>query len=244
MAMACRRISTVVFLIASVASLGAPAATPPRNPVVAQLQDVQATPLLIRDIQFMLLRVGIDPGPLDGVPRQLTNRAVRRFQELHRLPQVDLELGGIVPADFLVALRLETARAVLGPAAAKPDSGVSATVAPPSPGGDANSPVAPTATIAPPPAKPTAPDQFASCAYDPEDFRIGTARYTPESFLKEGFDGSTARAVANLKDRLNEGRQLADRIGISALKDVQRQARVLQYFECRLKIEQASSSKG
>ena len=37
---------------------------------------------------------------------------------------------------------------------------------------------------------------------------------------------------------------LADRIGISALKDVQRQARVLQYFECRLRIEQASASKG
>ena len=35
-----------------------------------------------------------------------------------------------------------------------------------------------------------------------------------------------------------------DRIGISALKDVQRQARVLQYFECRLKIEQASAGKG
>ena len=61
--------------------------------------------------------------------------------------------------------------------------------------------------------------------------------------MKEGFDGSAARAVANLKDRLEEGRQLADRIGISALKDVQRQARVLQYFECRLKIEQASASK-
>ena len=32
--------------------------------------------------------------------------------------------------------------------------------------------------------------------------------------------------------------------GISALKEVQRQARVLQYLECRLKLEQASASKG
>ena len=68
-------------------------------------------------------------------------------------------------------------------------------------------------------------------------------RYTPETFLNEGFDGSTARAVTNLKDRLEEGRQIADKIGLTALKEVQRQARVLQYFECRLKIEQASASK-
>jgi hypothetical protein len=62
--------------------------------------------------------------------------------------------------------------------------------------------------------------------------------------LNEGFDGSTGRAIANLKDRLEEGRQIADKIGISALKEVQRQARVLQYLECRLKLEQASASKG
>ena len=241
MTMACNRISALALLIASIVPLERVVATPPGNLLVAQLQVVQATPLLVRDIQFMLLRVGIDPGPLDGVPRQLTNRAVRRFQEQHHLPLVDLELGGIVPAEFLAALRVETARMVLGPPAAKPDTGVSAAVAPPSPPGEASSP---TAAIAPPPTKPAPPDQFASCVYDPEDFRIGATRYTPDTFLKEGFDGSTARAVASLKDCLNEGRQLADRIGISALKDVQRQARVLQYFECRLKIEQASASKG
>jgi hypothetical protein len=61
--------------------------------------------------------------------------------------------------------------------------------------------------------------------------------------LNEGFDGSTAGAVTNLKDRLEEGRQIADKIGLTALKEVQRQARVPQYFECRLKIEQASASK-
>ena len=156
--------------------------------------------------------------------------------------QVDLELGGIVPADFLAALRLETARAVIGPVPAA--SGASGTVAPASPAGEVSPATAPsTAAITPPPAKPAVPDPFASCVYDPEDFRIGTSLFTPDTFLKEGFDGSAARAVANLKDRLEEGRQLADRIGISALKEVQRQARVLQYFECRLKIEQASANK-
>jgi hypothetical protein len=49
--------------------------------------------------------------------------------------------------------------------------------------------------------------------------------------------------VANLKDRLNEARQLAENIGGSALAEVQRQARVLNYFTCRLKIEQGSDIK-
>jgi hypothetical protein len=43
-----------------------------------------------------------------------------------------------------------------------------------------------------------------------------------------------------LKDRLNEARQIAENIGGSALIEVQRQSRVLDYFSCRLKVEQAS----
>jgi hypothetical protein len=43
-----------------------------------------------------------------------------------------------------------------------------------------------------------------------------------------------------LKDRLNEARQIAGNIGGAALTEVQRQSRVLDYFTCRLKIEQAS----
>ena len=41
-----------------------------------------------------------------------------------------------------------------------------------------------------------------------------------------------------LKERLNEARQIAGNIGGSALGEVQRQARVVDYFNCRLKIEQ------
>jgi peptidoglycan hydrolase-like protein with peptidoglycan-binding domain len=239
---------TGVCAVAVLASLAAPfaaiAQTAPPTSAIAQFQNYQATPLLVRDIQFMLARLGIDPGPLDGVPRQLTNRAVRVFEEMHHLPLIDLQPGGIVPAQFLAELRTETARVVLGNAG-KTDAGAPpAVTAPTPPPGEGNSPAPPpTAALAPPPPKPAPSDRFASCPYDPEDFRIGANQFTPDSFLKEGFDGSTARAVANLKDRLEEGRQLADRIGISALKDVQRQARVLQYFECRLKIEQASAGK-
>jgi peptidoglycan hydrolase-like protein with peptidoglycan-binding domain len=200
----------------------------------AEDQDVPMTRELVQEIQFMLLRLGFDPGPLDGVPLRLTNGAVRRFEEKNGLPLIELQPGGKVPAEFLARLRSEAGRAMLG-ATGKPAT------EPRTPSPPAGEVPAPTAALAPP--KPAPPDRFAACTYDPEDFHIGANRYTPDSFLKEGFDGSTVRAVANLKDRLEEGRQLADKIGISALKDVQRQARVLQYFECRLKIEQASASK-
>jgi len=43
-----------------------------------------------------------------------------------------------------------------------------------------------------------------------------------------------------LKDRLNEARQIAANVAGSALTEVQRQSRVLDYFNCRLKIEQTS----
>jgi peptidoglycan hydrolase-like protein with peptidoglycan-binding domain len=206
----------------------------PATAGVTQEQDPLATRELVREIQFMLLRLGIDPGPLDGVPLRMTNAAVRRFEEIHSLPPVELQLGGKVPAELLAQLRAEAGRAMFG-AAAKAE---------PAPRSPSPQPGEGSAAVVPaPPPKPPPPDRFAACAYDPEDFRIGANRFTPDSFLKEGFDGSTTRAVANLKDRLEEGRQLADRIGISALKEVQRQARVLQYFECRLKIEQAAASK-
>jgi hypothetical protein len=98
----------------------------------------------------------------------------------------------------------------------------------------------PAAAVAPvqPPAP--APDRFAGCPFHAEDLRIGATQYTPDKYLQEGFDGSTARAVSMLKDRLNEARQIAGSIGGSALIEVQRQSRVLDYFTCRLKIEQES----
>ena len=46
-----------------------------------------------------------------------------------------------------------------------------------------------------------------------------------------------------LRDRLSEARQIAENVGGSALAEVQRQSRVLNYFSCRLKVEQASSKQ-
>jgi peptidoglycan hydrolase-like protein with peptidoglycan-binding domain len=193
------------------------------------VQDVEANSALVREIQFMLLRLGMDPGPIDGVVGPQTLNAARKFQAKSGLPMSDLINEGKISAIFLGRLRDEASRAILG-GEKKPEA---------SPEAATPSPVA----VAPaqPPAPP--PDPFAACPYDPRDFRIGATEYTPDKFLQVGFDGSTARAVASLKDRLDEARQLAENLGGSALAEVQRQARVLNYFNCRLKIEQASDGK-
>jgi peptidoglycan hydrolase-like protein with peptidoglycan-binding domain len=197
--------------------------------VATEAQDVEATTALVREIQFMLLRLGIDPGPIDGIAGPQTLSAVRRFQAKSGLPLVDLVTDGKISAVLLARLRGDASRAILG---GEKTPTVSPEVAPPS-------------AVAVVPIQPTVPppDPFAACTFNPGDFRIGATEYTPDKFLQVGFDGSTARAVASLKDRLDEARQLAANVGGSALGEVQRQARVLNYFNCRLKIEQASDGK-
>jgi peptidoglycan hydrolase-like protein with peptidoglycan-binding domain len=197
----------------------------------AEARDVEVNAALIREIQFMLARIGIDPGPIDGIAGQQTLRAVGKFQAQSGLPAGDLVSGGKISAAFLDRLRSEASRVILG--------GDKKPVEAPEPQPASPSPVA---VAAPPPAVP-APDPYAACPLNPGDFRIGATEYTPDKFLQVGFDGSTARAVASLKDRLDEARQIAGSIGGSALAEVQRQARILAYFSCRLKIEQGSDAK-
>jgi len=197
--------------------------------VAADAPDVEATSALVREIQFMLLRLGDDPGPIDGIAGPQTLNAVRRFQAKSGLPAADLIGNGKISGVFLARLREEASKTILG-VEKKPEL-------PPAPQAVATPPPAP-----PPPPK-APPDPFAACSFNPSDFRIGATEYTPDKFLQVGFDGSTARAVASLKDRLNEARQLAENVGGSALIEVQRQARVLSYFTCRLKIEEASDGK-
>ncbi len=199
-------------------------------------ENVQMTPALIREIQFMLLRLGLDPGPIDGVVGRQTNGAAHEFQRQAGLPVADLANMGTVSTEFLTRLRDQAARAIFSnkqapqpsPGSAPPGSPALATAAP--------------AAVAPAPVQP-APDRFAACPYNPNDFRIGDTQYTPDKFLQVGFGGSTARAVTSLKERLDEARQLAENVGGPALAEVQRQARVLDYFNCRLKIEQAAADK-
>jgi peptidoglycan hydrolase-like protein with peptidoglycan-binding domain len=191
--------------------------------VAGKTENLEVTASLVREIQFMLLRLGMEPGPIDGVIGPQTTAAWRKFQQDTGQPPLDLVSGAKIPATALARLRSEASR-VIFEGERKPEPAAAA----------------PTPPVAP--VQPTAPaaDPFAACPFHAEDFRIGATQYTPEKYLQEGFDGSTARAVAMLKDRLNEARQIAGNIGGAALTEVQRQSRVLDYFTCRLKIEQAS----
>ena len=191
--------------------------------VPGKTENLDVTPSLVREIQFMLLRLGMEPGPIDGVIGPQTTGAWRKFQQDTGLPPFDLVNGSKIPAAALTRLRSETSR-VIFEGERKPEPTAAA----------------PTAAVAPVQPAPPASDRFAACPFHAEDFKIGTTQYTPEKYLQEGFDGSTARAVSMLKDRLNEARQIAGNIGGAALTEVQRQSRVLDYFSCRLKIEQAS----
>ncbi len=217
----CVIFSLAVMLPMHVWSIGRCAAEVP-----GKTENLDVTPSLVREIQFMLLRLGMEPGPIDGVIGPQTTAAWRKFQQDTGLPPVDLVNGSKIPATELTRLRREASR-VIFEGERKPE--------PP-----AAAPTPPTAPVAP--VQPTAPaaDRFTACPFHAEDFRIGATQYTPEKYLQEGFDGSTARAVSMLKDRLNEARQIAGNIGGAALTEVQRQSRVLDYFTCRLKIEQAS----
>ena len=243
------RLNFAVFWIVLVAGgpalLGGSAPAEPTTAAPAQDQDLPATRDLVREIQFKLQCVGLDPGPVDGMPSTRTNRAVRRFQELHGLPATELKRGSKVPSQFIARLRKQAAPALsAGAAKVEPaPRSPSPAVAQLSPSDETLPPKSAIDALAPPQLKPAVADPFPSCNYDPHDFQIGLNRYTPDTFLKEGFDGLTNQAVLELKDRLEEGRQIADRIGASALPEVQRQARVLKYFECRLKIEQAAAGK-
>jgi len=199
--------------------------------VAAEPRDLEVNASLIREIQFLLARLGIDPGPIDGIAGQQTLRAVGKFQAQSGLPAGDLVNGGRISAAFLERLRTEASRAILG-GEKKPVEASEAQRASPSP-----------VAVAPPPPAAPPPDPFAACTFNPADFRIGATEYTPDKFLQVGFDGSTPRAVASLTARLDEARQIAGSIGGSALAEVQRQARILAYFSCRLKIEQGSDTK-
>jgi hypothetical protein len=219
-------VGALCCLVIGVIGMAGWSARPHAAEAVTAAEDVEATPSLIREIQFMLLRLGIDPGPIDGVVGPQTTRAFRKFQEQSGLPAAELANGGRVSATLLARLRGDASRAIFE-SEKKPEAPPTAAAAPAAP---------PT----PPQPAAQAPDRFAACTFNPDDFRIGGTQYTPEKYLQIGFDGSSARAVSMLKDRLNEARQIAGSIGGSALTEVQRQSRVLDYFSCRLKIEQAS----
>jgi len=214
------------------------AAAPDQGPPDAR--GPTATSSLIREIQFMLLSLGFDPGPIDGNARLLTNRAARLFQQRNGLPGTDVVNNNPISPSFLETLRREAAQVLLKNARPETPGSAPAAALPQT----ESSPTAPRDEAARPPSKPPPVplDRFANCPYSSQDFLIGSRQYTPQTFLDEGFSGTISRAVGNLRQRLEEARQIAEKIGGAALLEVQRQARVLSYFECRQKMEQASTA--
>jgi peptidoglycan hydrolase-like protein with peptidoglycan-binding domain len=73
--------------------------------VASKTENLDVTPSLVREIQFMLLRLGIQPGPIDGVIGPQTTAAWRKFQQDTGLPQVDLANGTKIPAATLTQPR-------------------------------------------------------------------------------------------------------------------------------------------
>src|SRR5215475_2233920 len=142
--------------------------------IAAEARDAEVNVALIREIQFLLARLGIDPGPIDGIAGQQTLRAVGKFQVQSGLPAGDLVSGGKISGAFLERLRSEASRAILGEEK-RPVEAAEPQKASPSP-----------VAVAPPP--PAAPplDPFAGCPFNAGDFRIGATEYTPDKFLQVG----------------------------------------------------------
>ena len=223
-------ITALVLLLLPLVAIGAPAGQSSPDG-----QSLTATPGLIREIQFMLLSLGLDPGPIDGNARALTNRAVHLFQQRSALPESDVGNNQPISPAFIEKLRREAAQVLFNGTRPEAPGPVQANAPPSTPPPAENS-------VTPPKSAPAPTDRFVACSYSLQDFWVGGRQYTPQSFLDEGFDGVISRAVANLRQRLEEARQIAEKIGGPALLEVQRQAHVLSYFECRQKIEQASTT--
>ena len=146
--------------------------------VAGKAEDLEVTSSLVREIQFMLLRLGMEPGPIDGVIGPQTTRAWRKFQQDTGLLQIDLVNGNKIPAAALTSLRSGASRVTF--------EGERKPVAPPTT-------PPPAAAVASAQQAAPAPDRLAACPLHAEDFKIGATQYTPEKYLQEGFDGSTAR---------------------------------------------------
>src|ERR1700752_432918 len=80
--------------------------------VAGKAEDLEVSPSLVREIQFMLLRLGMEPGPIDGVIGPQTTRAWHKFQQDTGLPPGDLVSGAKIPATTLARLRSEASRVI------------------------------------------------------------------------------------------------------------------------------------
>ena len=141
---------------------------------------VPGTPELIRQIQFVQT-IGIDPDRSTATPRldQPRGPSVRDAQRAAdgRHHQWRADTGGVCRGISAAAAKMGMARraGARWAHACRACSLLGCRAVPP-----------------PPPA----PDRFASCQFDPQDFAVGGKQYTPQSYLDEGFGGSTTAPSA------------------------------------------------
>src|SRR5260370_7564817 len=146
-------------------------------------EDLEVTPSLVREIQCMLLRLGMEPGPIDGVIGPQTTRAWHKFQQDTGVLPVDLVNGAKIPTSAFTRLRSEASR-VIFEGERKPE--------PPA------APTPPAAAVAPVQPAPPASDRFAACPIHPEDFRIAAPPTPPQKYLHERFHSPTPPPVSPL----------------------------------------------
>ena len=113
-------LAVVLLLAPAMADAGPPTTTG----APAADETIIATPTLVREIQFMLLNLSIDPGPIDGNAQQLTNRALHIFQQRSGLPEGDLVNGQPISAALVDRLHKEVAQNFL--AGSKPEQNAAA----------------------------------------------------------------------------------------------------------------------
>src|SRR5437660_7157680 len=79
---------------------------------VGKTEDIGVSPSLTGEIQFMLLRLGMEPGPIDGVIGPQTIKALHKFEERAGLPIAALVSGGRVSQILVARLRSDASRAI------------------------------------------------------------------------------------------------------------------------------------
>ena len=142
-------LSMIGYIAIAVTAITACSARPYAAEAAGAVEEVEATPSLVREIQFMLSRLGMDPGPIDGIAGPQTNGAYHKFQQQSGLPASELLNGGRVSTMVLARLRSEASR-IIFEKEKTPEAPPAATVNPP--------------PAAPPPAPATVekPDRFAA----------------------------------------------------------------------------------
>jgi len=185
---------------------------------------------LTREIQFMLSRLGIDPGPIDGIAGQQHLRP-SQIPSAVRFAGGNLVSGGKISAAFLERLRSEASRLFSGREKRRASSGASGSFS---------------LTVSVNPAQPTAPapDPLLHARFKSGGTFRSRDRVHPDKFLQVGLTGRPARAWPSLTTpdstkRARRPEALADRPSAKCSGRL----RILAYFQLPPENQQGSDAR-